>query len=98
MGVGVTNLRVLACLALASFLFYYDRGVIALIIEPLKHDLALNDAQIGVVTGFAFVILSSIVALPLANRADNVGRALTLGWALALWSLGTAVSGLAMNV
>lgn len=95
MGVEAKRMRSLACLALISFLFYYDRSVVAIIVEPLKHDLRLDDAQIGLVTGLAFIILASVVAIPLANRADNVGRVVTLGWALALWSVGTAFSALA---
>lgn len=98
MGINSSQARSLACLAFTSFLFYYDRGVVAIIIEPLKHDLRLDDAQVGIVTGFAFVILATVVAVPLANRADNVGRVLTLGWALVLWTVGTAFSALAMNI
>jgi predicted MFS family arabinose efflux permease len=98
MGVEGKWMRSLACLALISFLFYYDRSVVAIIVEPLKHDLRLDDAQIGLITGLAFIILASVVAIPLANRADNVGRVVTLGWALALWSVGTAFSALAANL
>lgn len=97
MGVEGRWMRSLACLALISFLFYCDRSVVAIIVEPLKHDLRLDDGQIGLITGLAFIILSSVVAILLANGADNVGRVVTLGWALALWSVGTAFSALAPN-
>jgi predicted MFS family arabinose efflux permease len=91
------RIRSLVCLALVSLLFDYDRGVVAIIVEPLKHDLRLDDAQIGLITGLAFILLASFVAIPLANRADNVGRVVTLSWSLAVWTISVAFSALAAS-
>jgi hypothetical protein len=69
----------LACLALISLVFYYDRGVVVILLEPLKHDLRLSDGQIGLITGLAFIILASVVAvvlLPISvgHRVPDIRR------------------------
>ena len=41
-------------LAIVSLLAQVDRGVISLLIEPMKRDLGLTDTQVSLLVGFAF--------------------------------------------
>ncbi len=87
----------LALLAAASFFNYLDRMVLAVLVEPIKHDLALNDLQMGLVSGFAFALLYATAGLPLARLADTGSRRRLVAVCMALWSAMTAATGLARN-
>lgn len=88
---------ILALLSFVSFLNYLDRMVLAVLIEPIKHDLSLSDTQLGLVGGLAFALLYAICGLPLARIADRRNRVALLSLCLAAWSAATAVTGLALN-
>jgi len=85
---------VLGLLALVSFANYVDRMVLSALAQPIKAEFALSDAQLGLLTGFAFVLIYSFTGVPLARLADRTNRAVVLAAALALWSLATAACGL----
>jgi predicted MFS family arabinose efflux permease len=85
---------VLGLLTLVSFANYVDRMVLPALAQPIKSEFSLTDAQLGLLTGFAFVLLYSVVGVPLARLADRTNRAVVLAAALALWSLATAACGL----
>lgn len=71
--------------------------VIAVMAEPMKRDLGLTDTQLGLVSGFAFALLYALCGLPLARIADRQSRSKLLAICLAVWSMMTAVTGLARN-
>lgn len=87
----------LALLTCVSFFNYLDRMVIAVLIEPIKQDLDLTDAQMGLVAGFAFALLYALCGLPLARIADRKSRVKLLVICLTAWSAMTALTGLARN-
>ena len=74
---------------------FLDRGIITLLVEPLKHDLGLSDEQVGVLMGLAFVCFYVVLGLPIARLVDSVRRATILTVGLACWSVATALCGLA---
>jgi predicted MFS family arabinose efflux permease len=74
---------------------YMDRMVLAVLAEPIKQDLGLSDAKLGLLTGFAFVAIYAAVGLPLARLADRIGRRWVLAGSLAVWSVMTVLSGTA---
>jgi MFS family permease len=74
---------------------FLDRGILTLLVEPLKRDLGLSDEQIGVLMGLAFVCFYVILGLPIARLVDSARRATILTVGLACWSLATALCGLA---
>ena len=84
-------------LTLVSFTNYVDRMVLSALVQPIKTEFALADWQLGLLTGFAFVLLYSVTSVPMARFADRTNRALVLSAALALWSLATAACGLARS-
>lgn len=76
---------------------FLDRGILTLLVQPIKRDLGLSDIQMSLIMGFAFVCFYAIVGLPIARLVDIKSRRLILGIGIALWSGMTAVCGLAQN-
>lgn len=72
-----------------------DRLIVSLLVEPMKHSLALSDVQIGLLQGSAFAIFYATMGVPLGRLADRVNRRNLIAWAIAFWGLCTAASGLA---
>jgi predicted MFS family arabinose efflux permease len=87
----------LALLFLVSVFSYIDRTIVTVLQVQLKRDLALSDTQLGVLTGASFALIYTIGALPLARLADRTVRRNLLTASLFVWSLMTALSGLAQN-
>ncbi len=85
----------LAFLTLLNVLNFVDRTLIAALAPLLIADLGLTRAQIGLLAGFAFVVLYTLVGLLLGVAADRWRRAPLVAAGLALWSAMTALSGLA---
>jgi len=83
-------LGVLGCVSVAN---YYDRNLISILVEPIKRDLRLSDAQMGLLSGFAFALAYSIFGIPVARLADRYGRTRILSVALAVWSAMTVLTG-----
>jgi len=86
---------VLALLTAVGFLNYFDRLAIAAVSEPLKRELHLRDAQIGLLSGVAFALLYAAAGIPLARVADRGRPARLLAACLAWWSIMTSLTGLA---
>jgi MFS family permease len=76
---------------------YLDRGLLNLLVEPIKRDLALSDTQISLVMGFAFIAFYLVLGLPLARWVDAGSRRLILGICVVVWSLSTALCGTAQS-
>lgn len=74
---------------------YVDRFLLAILIEPIKRDLQISDTQVGLLTGAAFAICYSVLALPIARLAERTNRLYVLAGSLVVWSLATGLSGLA---
>lgn len=83
--------------ALALMVNFLDRGIVSLLVEPIKRDLGLTDVQISLLMGFAYVFFYVIVGLPVARLADYGSRKHILGVGLALWGVMTGLCGLAQN-
>ena len=81
----------------ATFFSYLDRAGISILVEPIKADLGLSDAQIGVLTGFAFSLTYALFGIPLARITDTGNRVRLLAVCMAVWSIATAIAGLVTN-
>lgn len=88
---------VVVVLFLAYTVAYIDRQIMALLIEPIKRDLGINDTQISLLHGFAFVIFYTIAGIPLGRLADRKNRRLIISAGIFVWSFMTAICGLARN-
>jgi MFS family permease len=82
-------------LATGHLVSFIDRFLMALVMEPLKHNLGVSDTQLGLLQGTSFVILYSVVAVPLGRMADKVNRRNLIIGGIVLWSLATALCGFA---
>jgi MFS family permease len=82
---------------LALTINFLDRGILTLLIGPIKHDLNLSDTKASLLVGFAFVFFYLFLGLPIARLVDTRSRRLIIGAGIALWSLMTAFCGLAQN-
>ncbi|WP_439468061.1 MFS transporter [Blastomonas fulva] len=82
-------------LAMAHLVSFVDRFVLSLVMEPLKLDLGISDTELGLLQGTGFVILYVVVAVPLGRMADQVNRRNLIVIGIVLWSIATALCGLA---
>jgi MFS family permease len=76
---------VLGTLTLVYTLNYLDRGLMLLLLQPIKDDLRLSDTQLGLLTGIAFGLFYATLGLPVARWADRGNRATITCIAIALW-------------
>jgi len=74
-----------------------DRGIINLLVEPIKRTLHLSDLQVSVLMGFAFVVFYILLGFPIASLADSRSRRTIVGIGLFCWSAMTALCGIAQN-
>lgn len=90
-----TRRLVLVMLGLVSMFNYIDRTVLSILQEPIKRELGLSDAQLGMLTGLAFALFYATLSLPIARLADRLNRRNIVTASLAVWSGMTALTGLA---
>jgi predicted MFS family arabinose efflux permease len=83
-------------LFLLNALNFFDRSILGAVVEPLRREWSLSDAQVGWI-GTAFTLLYAVVGLPLGRLADRAARTWLLGGGALLWSAMTAMSGLATS-
>ncbi|HUI60802.1 MAG TPA: MFS transporter [Steroidobacteraceae bacterium] len=81
--------------ALVLAINFLDRGIVTLLVGPIKHDLGLSDTKASLLIGFAFVLFNVMLGLPIARLADTRSRRVIIGTGLAVWSTMTALCGLA---
>ena len=86
-----------ALLTLAYLFSYIDRTVLGLLVQPIKADFALSDAQIGLLLGPAFAVFYATMGLPLGWLVDRKSRTRLIAAGVVIWSLATAASGLARS-
>ena len=89
--------RVLAVLLLAYIFNFIDRQIIGVLAVPIKTELSLSDAQLGLMGGIAFALFYSGLAIPIAWLADRKSRVNIIALSVGLWSAFTAACGFAQN-
>jgi MFS family permease len=70
-----------------------DRLVLGLVLDDIKLDLQVTDAELGALTGMAFALFYSIVGIPLSRWADRGDRVVLISLTTALWSAAMALCG-----
>lgn len=88
---------VLAMLLLVYIFNFLDRQILSILAQPVKADLGLDDGQLGMLGGFAFALLYSTLAIPLAMLADRTSRSWVIAVSLGVWSAFTALCGTAQH-
>lgn len=85
----------LAVLFLTSILSTTDRSLLNFLVGPIRHDLAISDVQLSLLEGLSFTVVYAFSGLALGLMADTVARTRLLAAAIAVWSAGTIMGGLA---
>jgi MFS family permease len=73
---------------------FLDRGILALLVEPIKADLGISDTQMSLLLGAAFALFYAVMGIPFGILVDRVHRVGLIAIGFLLWSLATAASGL----
>jgi MFS family permease len=68
------------------------------LIEPIKKEFQLSDTMLGLLAGFGFVLMYSVLGMPIARLADHSNRRNIVTAGLAFWSAMTALCGMAQSV
>ncbi len=86
---------VLFVLLLVAVLNYVDRRILEVLAEDIKVDLGLSDADMGFLLGAAFAVFYATFGIALGRLADVWNRKKLISLGLGVWSIMTALSGLA---
>ena len=84
-------------LFLVFVLNFVDRQILTILIQPIKQEFDFSDTQLGMLGGLAFAFLYSTLGIPIARFADRSNRVMIISVSLAVWSVFTALTGLARN-
>ena len=76
---------------------FIDRNILSILLQSINTDLNLSDTSLGLLSGFAFAAFYATLGIPIAKYADRGNRRNLISISLAVWSLMTAISGLAQN-
>ncbi len=77
----------LAALTAVYMLNLVDRGLMILLLQPIKEDLHLSDTQLGLLTGIAFGLFYATLGVPIARWADRSNRVTITALAIGLWGV-----------
>ncbi len=86
---------VLALLVGAYTFNFIDRTVVATIGQAIKVDLKLSDTQLGLLGGFSFAVLYTVLGIPIARLAERWNRVAIISLAMVVWSGFTVACGFA---
>ena len=87
----------LIMVTIAYMFNFIDRQILVILQEPIKADMGLTDAQLGLLSGFSFAVVYITAGIPIAYWADRGNRRNVVALAVAVWSGMTALSGFAAN-
>jgi MFS family permease len=85
---------VVAVLMIANVSFWIDRQILSLLVVPIRRDLGLSMMDIGYL-GAALAVFSTVLAVPIARIADSHSRRNLIAAGIAVWSVMTALGGVA---
>ena len=83
----------MACYTLS----FIDRQILGLLVEPIKQELAINNAQVGLLQGLAFAVLYTLLGLPMGRIADRRSRRNLIAVGVFFWSAMTALCSVARS-
>lgn len=86
---------VVGVLMLANVSAYIDRQILSLLVVPIRRDLGLSLTEMSYLIGLPFAIFFTLMGIPIARLADSGSRRNVIAAGIALWSVMTALCGLA---
>ena len=94
-GGGKAHYVLIVC-TLLYIINYMDRQVFSVILQPMKIDLGLTDAQCGLAST-VLIFGMAFFSFPIAYLIDRWSRRKAIGLMAVLWSIATFATGLAKN-
>lgn len=76
---------------------FVDRQILTILMEPIRQEFQLSDAQLGLLGGLAFAVFYSLLGIPIARLADRANRVNIIAISLFVWSVFTVVTGRAQS-
>lgn len=86
-----------AVLCGAAFLSYVDRLILNVLVDPMRHELAISDAQFSLIQGAGFAVIYVFAGLPLGWMADRHRRLTVITSGMLIWCVGVILCGLAAH-
>ncbi len=83
---------VMAILVVGCIISYLNRQVVAIVLGPMKADLALSDSEISLLYG-TFAVSYALAAVPLGRIADSYNRKWLITIGMVVWSIMSVISG-----
>lgn len=74
-----------------------DRQIMGVLIEPIKKEMGVSDTAMGLLTGLAFALFYSVLAVPFGRYADRSNRRNLIAWCCGGWSIATGLCGMALG-
>ena len=87
-----------AMLMVVSIFNYLDRSLLGLALPAIKAEMGVSDTALGLVSGVAFIVIYSIMGLPIAWAADRFNRRTIISIGIAFWSVVTLATGWVTNI
>src|SRR5260221_8384370 len=81
---------------LINFLNYFDRFIFLGLEKSIQDTLHLSDFELGTAVG-VFLLVYTLVALPLGFMADRIARKTVVAVGVAVWSVASFATGFAAN-
>jgi len=85
----------LAVFLAAYVLSFVDRQILGLMVDPIRRSLDLSDLQIGLLQGVAFALLYATMGVPFGMAVDRWSRRNLILVGVVVWSVATALCGVA---
>ncbi len=88
----------LAVLVVVYTFNFIDRQILAILLPAIKAEFLVDDWVLGFLVGTSFAVFYATLGMPIALLADRWNRRNLIAGALAIWSVMTALSGIAANI
>lgn len=85
----------LAIVALTNAMSLLDRNILAILAPQIKTDLAIGNAEMGLLYGTVFALFYALFSLPVGRLADGWLRTRLLSVSIAFWSFATGMAAFA---
>lgn len=86
---------VVGVLMLAYTVSFIDRQILNLLVDPIKRDLVITDTEFSLLAGLAFALFYTFLGLPIGRMVDSKSRRGIIMAGIVVWSIFTALCGLA---
>lgn len=87
----------LAMLTTVYIVNFVDRQILSILLPDIKTAFDVSDTYLGFLSGISFALFYATLGIPIAMRADRGNRRNIITLALTIFSLMTALCGLAAN-